>query len=51
MREAGAPNTRKLLLRLGKNRAHPTGDGHDRTTNALAQRFNGVNLKATLELG
>jgi hypothetical protein len=51
MREAGAPNTRKLLLRLGKSCAHPTGDGHDRTTDALAQRFTGVNLRATLEVG
>jgi len=51
MREAGAPNTRKLLLRLEKSCAHPTGDGHDRTTDAPEQRFNDVNLKATLEVG
>ena len=31
--------------------ARPTGDGHDRTTDAPAQRFNGVNLRATLEVG
>jgi hypothetical protein len=40
-----------MLLRLRKSRAHPTGDGHDRTTDALAQRFNGANLRATLEVG
>jgi hypothetical protein len=51
MREAGAPNTRKLLLRLVSWCARPTGDGHDRTTDAPAQRFNGANLRATLEVG
>jgi hypothetical protein len=51
MREAGAANSRKLLLRLGKSCAHPTGDGHDRTTDAPAQRFNGAKLRATLEVG
>ena len=41
----------KLLLRLGKSHAHPTGDGHNRTTDALAQCFSGANLRATLEVG
>jgi hypothetical protein len=51
MREAGAPNTRKLLLRFGIGCARPTGDTHGRTTDAPAQRFNGANLRATLEVG
>jgi hypothetical protein len=51
MREAGAPNTRKLLLRFGQLCARPTGDSHGRTTDAAAQRFNGENLTATLEVG
>jgi hypothetical protein len=51
MREAGAANRKKLLPRLRKSCAHPTGDGHDRTTDALAQRFIGAKLRATLEVG
>jgi hypothetical protein len=31
--------------------ARPTGDSYGRTTNAPEQRFNGVNLTATLEVG
>jgi hypothetical protein len=29
----------------------PTGDGHDRTTDAPAQCFNGAKLRETLEVG
>src|SRR5215218_2095979 len=36
---------------LGKECARPTGGRHGRTTNAAAQRFNGANLRATLEVG
>jgi hypothetical protein len=51
VREAGAPITRKLLLRFGQECAHPTGGSHGRTTKAPAQRFNGAKLRATLEVG
>jgi hypothetical protein len=51
MREAGAPNTRKLLLRLVSWCARLTGDSYGRTTDSSAQRFNGANLRATLEVG
>src|SRR5918993_3037821 len=47
MREAGAPSTSGKW----KSCTRPTGDGHDRTTNAPAQRFNGAILRATLEVG
>ena len=46
MREAGAPITRKLLLRFGQECAHPTGGSHGLTTDAPAQRFKGAKLKA-----
>ena len=64
--KAGAKQTRKLRpyersrcaehgvsvnTTLGKECARPTGGRHGRTTNALAQRFNGANLRATLEVG
>jgi hypothetical protein len=51
MREAGALNTRKLLLRFGQLCARPTGGSHGLTTDAHEQRFNGTNLTATLEVG
>ena len=51
MREAGAPNTRKLLLRFRIGCARPTGDSYGRTSDAAEQRFNGVNLRAALEVG
>src|SRR5215217_7096243 len=51
MREAGEPNTRKLLLRLVSWCARPTGDSYSRTTDPPAQHFNGANLRATLEVG
>jgi hypothetical protein len=31
--------------------ARPTGGNHGRTTDAPEQRFNGLNLRATLEVG
>ena len=51
MREAGVSSTRSKLQGCCLECARPTGDGHDRTTDAPAQRFNGVNLRATLEVG
>ena len=36
---------------LGKECARPTGGRHGRTTDAPEQRFNGVNLRGTLEVG
>jgi hypothetical protein len=51
MRKAGAANRRKLLLRFGQFCGRPTEDGHNRTTDAPAQRFNCVNLRGTLEVG
>ena len=51
MIEAGAPNTRKLEVCFGNRCARPTGYGYGRTTDAPAQRFNGANLRATLEVG
>jgi hypothetical protein len=51
MREAGAANRRKLLLRFGQFCVRPTGDSYGRTTHAPEQRFNGANLTATLEVG
>jgi hypothetical protein len=51
MREAGAANGRKLLLRFGQFCARPTGEGYGRTTDTPEQRFNGVNLRETLEVG
>jgi hypothetical protein len=51
MREAGAANRRKLLLRFGQFCARPTGYIHGRTIDAPEQRFNGANLRATLEVG
>jgi hypothetical protein len=51
MREAGVANRRKLLLRFGQFCARPTGDRYSRTTDAPAQRFNGTNLRETLEVG
>ena len=50
MREAGAPNTRKLLQSFGQC-ARPTGDSYGRTTEAHEQRFDGTNLTETLEVG
>ena len=47
MREAGAPSTSGKW----KSCTRPTGDGHDRTTDTPEQCFNGVNLRATLEVG
>src|SRR5215208_5684339 len=44
-------NTRKLLLRLVSWCARLTGDSYGRTTDAPSQRFNGVNLRAALEVG
>jgi len=38
------------LLRFGQY-ARPTADGHDRTTDAPKQRFNGAKLRATLAVG
>jgi hypothetical protein len=32
-------------------RARSTGEGHGRTPDACEQRFNGVNLRETLEVG
>jgi len=34
-----------------KRRARPTGIAHGRTTDAPEQRFNGANLRETLEVG
>ena len=36
---------------LGKECARPTGGSHALTTDASEQRFNGVNLRGTLEVG
>jgi hypothetical protein len=36
---------------LGKECARPTGGSHALTTDAPEQRFNGVNLRETLEVG
>jgi hypothetical protein len=36
---------------LGMECARPTGGSHGRTTDAPEQRFNGVNLRAPLEVG
>jgi hypothetical protein len=36
---------------LGKEYARPTGGRHGRTTDAPEQRFNGANLRETLEVG
>jgi hypothetical protein len=36
---------------LGKECARPTEYMHGRTTDASEQRFNGVNLRETLEVG
>jgi hypothetical protein len=49
MREAGEPST-DVVVSVGCC-ARPTGDSYGRTTDAPAQRFNGVNLRGTLEVG
>jgi len=36
---------------FGKECARPTGGSHALTTDAPEQRFNGVNLRGTLEVG
>src|SRR5215207_7365980 len=36
---------------VGKECARPTGGSHALTTDAPEQRFNGVNLRGTLEVG
>jgi hypothetical protein len=52
MREAGLPSTSgKWKSCVTECCARPTGDGHDRTTDAHKQRLNGTNLTATLEVG
>jgi hypothetical protein len=51
MREAGAPSTEVVVLALWVGCARPTGGSHGRTPGAPEQRFNGVNLRATLEVG
>jgi hypothetical protein len=49
MREAGVPSTWSVTALA--EYARPTGDSYGRTTNAPAQRFDGANLRATLEVG
>jgi hypothetical protein len=48
MRETGAPSTEEAV---SVSCARPTGGRHGRTTDAPEQRFNGVNLRGTLEVG
>jgi hypothetical protein len=49
MREAGGPSTEVVELVLGL--CTPHRDSHARTMDAPAQRYNGVNLRGTLEVG
>jgi hypothetical protein len=52
MREAGLPSTSgKWKSCVMECCARPTGDSHGRTTDVPKQRFNGTNLRATLEVG
>jgi hypothetical protein len=51
MREAGAPNTRKLQQVLWDRVCPPHRDSHARTADAPEQHLNGLNLRATLEVG
>ena len=50
MIEAGEPSTSEFQ-ECSRRCARPTGDSYGRTTNAPAQRFDGANLRATLEVG
>ena len=52
MREAGLPSTSgKWKSYVTECCACLTGGSHGLTTDAPEQRFNGVNLRATLEVG
>ena len=52
MRVAGLPSTSgKWKSCVMECCARPTGGSHGRTTEAPEQRFNGVNLRGTLEVG
>jgi hypothetical protein len=50
MIEAGGPSTEVVEL-AARHCVRPTGGSHGRTTDASAQRYNGVNLRGSLEVG